>query len=1637
MNTTLDFMKMNRSLMILMLCVGSVSYVSGASTKFASLQHNVPNDAKGKVYITNKYGDGCSNERPEEVTFQNTLMTGATNGEVEGTGNVPFNVWVVMEYGYMPTTWSVISATESKISVSGVPTSNNTTFAEIVINSDAGQYLGGVVQSGTYPTGLLSIVFDRRQVDVEAGEYATPLNTLSWKNISVDVQATYRDYYGLTIDDFTASTSNNSLSWIRAGVPEYVGDYVVGVTKSEDGTLDITEENGGEISGKNARGITIVRATYTLDTDNKTSWINGNADVTMTLAPANGATADNSNTVTIPIPVDLTPRFDFKHLSTVKAATAGTEAEIWIEVNNFGELPISSENLTWECSFTNNTDNVFHAEVDDLQPILDPELGTIIGGKFLVQFMSSNAVNRETDLTLTAKWKDGDGGELCTFTPETKHHIKINMSDDPGYFIIQDDDTPITSYSTEIVNASTFAKTFAIVDNATMNTDKWRVTSTSSIWNVSIVENELCVESDKLTTAGEYECTIQVIGESAAGTNNEEDVTQSLTFSLKNRYAPITLMHVISTTNSITLQWPVSKYATGYQLQYKNASNTWVDVASQTITQEGDVVTGVVNELTIDTQYTFRLQTTVLDKGTFTSVNTIETQTTINAEDSKWTDMGVDLSSAYQDGLAIMDVLYILNNNECYIYEATPQLTYVLREKINPTTTRAGVVRGTSVVAPAGNLRVYITGSCENLFFISDAETKTIQTIAEANAADQAAPQVQYPGFHGWMQPINCDVYLHNVRLKAAVLQKFTSSSAGGYNYSTKTLMLLGLPVHVLVEADALLNRVWENTNPISASVFYLPDDNGNANTTNFHLLGENYLAGGMGYNIMAKLSLDVKNMNKNSKAYHVISHSRPNYGSAIAIKDASYFTGTPPQIKATFDAVWATGEITDGFLDVSTRRCVEADMGGLTNTWVPEGDNKIIRGHWVHIADKNYRYAPPFLTGGDHGTFEINGGHINLWPANGVTKDILYQEYISQIYPCCLKGGRTTNYLVCGNNEWDFVCTEQLFEPVGTYPSESGSSAGNTLATSGSKIMDFVKSWNNDGEPPALRLKGIGNTYPYGHFIVNGGTISADTYENSFAALQGSTNVADENLPDGTEPQPLFAPNVVVTGGTFQHPLYGTVLSEFRTGYGEDTNGDGSFKANDIVDPTVMTWEDAIKYNATNFRVTNGFVTPESVYRAEFKMDAANKDYSHYMDYTSLLDLPEASVGESEGITIAGLSGTPYRYGMTGVRSDDNNLCWFYFPKDANNKADGAPYSNYYIASGTTVEGCFDIRPYNLTVEKGGIFNEPGDETTGLYHVYGTPKYVLPAGSVTQDQYTLMAMPFDLARFEVKDNTDEKPFSFDAYVETDDNGSADNSNAYCYVYFLDYKEGEDRSGQDGLVEGVSDITTQFTKGYKDEFRMHYHTHTNGLMKRGKTYVVKFPKSTGGDGYWESWPITLVGESNSDVNGANAYTQHYRNERPTVNGHFYMDGNATFAQLSRSVIEGEVGAGQVYLVDHIRFTDDDFYAAEIPDPVPPMQGYLLSPAAFARKYPRLSDYTSDTDVTTGIDATGAEAWKAFATDRHIFVTPVADGDLQVYTVNGELVGTYPIIAGAQTIIPASAGMYILRSGDSVAKVVVP
>ncbi len=1056
--------------------------------------------------------------------------------------------------------------------------------------------------------------------------------------------------------------------------------------------------------------------------------------------------------------------------------------------------------------------------------------------------------------------------------------------------------------------------------------------------------------------------TLTLKGISTIGNVGENVDAVTLTLQFTNSYVDQNLK-ATTTEDAIELTWDENPYSPTYVLKRDG-----VQIATPAATATGYTDT----EADRTKIHLYTLETTVNGK-TYTKV-----------VKSMPLGMTVDLSAAYdENGKAVMDVLYVITSEtNCDIYDVQDDLTYAKRSgTYNPTTWRPGRIDGTAnskftkADGTPDNKRVYITGTCERLFWNG----------TNADGKDN---------YMGWMQPVNCHVYLDNVRLQAAKVFNDINSNGEVVEQQVRSSIYKKQTLSVGWDEQVtpdISDSVWVNKIPHSASVFYLPDGiDKTANTSSIHLKGNNYLGGSMAN--AWKFQLDIKVLLPIGGEIDVwpgVIHRTVNYCAPIALKDASWFEGrsfkngesdaqivinkkelrldpyaidTVPNITCKIDAVWVDGNIVDGYLDLATRTCQQGDLKLTENSMTPTADEyEFMYKSWTQHY--GYRYTPCLVTGGNHGKFVINGGRINMWPANGATDDIYYQGlYGNALVKAHIKvsGGHSANYLVCGSNLWANSCDGEMFK-----------NSSDVIATAASK-------WN---PAPYVAMYGVGQGYPVGSLEINGGTITTTTDPLSFAATYVDANgntVAAKNIDQDGTGQPLLGPkNVVITGGTFQTPIYAT------TKHGAGLASEAT------------KWSDAVT-DADKKIGTNAHNQTLSL--VDVAMPAANTDYSSYARNVHDMSEPNTNVGYLVNVGTA----TEYQYGMANVWSDPNAaLCHFYLPSTK-----GEFYKNYWVRKGETLDK-FDtfFKTNHLTVDQGGEITIANNFT-----IAGVPSY---RSTFTENTYQTMTMPFTVDTMFVTDA--DGRFDITGYVETTDNPSADNSKAYCYVYFLDYGG----NGNDGHGE-------QLAVGGGKAFTDYYHTHLVGsTMRKDKTYVIKFP-SVDNDNYWGKNMVTFRGTRGQTINGANAYQG---TARPTVSNTFLMDGNATFAKQGSAKL-----SGSYYVIDAATNGDDDFHATSLTE-LQPMQGYVVATEETMRRMPRIGRNQMP-DVTTDLGNTLAGATVIGGDDKIVVIPAAPATTVQVYAADGQLVGIYTAAEGTPTLIPATAGVYMVRIADSVTKVLV-
>ncbi len=771
----------------------------------------------------------------------------------------------------------------------------------------------------------------------------------------------------------------------------------------------------------------------------------------------------------------------------------------------------------------------------------------------------------------------------------------------------------------------------------------------------------------------------------------------------------------------------------------------------------------------------------------------------------------------------------------------------------------------------------------------------------------------------GWMQPVNTDIYLENVRLQAVA--------------DSKSYQLINENVPINDANDYNKQVVVEK----STAVFFLKEGE-----ARFHIKGVNYLGGQMcgRQNITVGTTILSKNVDGTIFV--------PKYSAPIEIQDQLMYgeNSTPADVVCRLDADWCGVNEKNAYLDLA----------------VPPISNSIYQQLNGPTYYSGYRYAPPLYTGGDHGKFIIDGGHINLWPANGHATDLLKQTSVSGI-DIKFEGGRYSNYLVCGTCGYNFEFKEKYFTISGGL-----AAVGVQIAISGLNM--------------SASSQGIGGGIAKGSLEINGGTITMNTDTNSFGYHYYLNNNKEEKTAENVQyGQPLLASNVKINGGTFLQPIYSI------TNHGVDSIRQWA--------DSISTWMNKTPSNTANFIVTEAPNSKnQTLVRTECLLPDPNTDYSHWQEDSLKLNRE----GRDECMIVVNpFEANQYVYGFTGVKSDAQSKGYFYLPS-----GNWKWSKNFFAKPLQPIESYEGYLPYNLTVEAGGIINEESDT-----RILGTPRYVR---TFTDNEYVALCMPFKVV------GISDAYGDMDAYVEKADNPDADNSNAYFYMYHMRDENGEPR-----------------TTGINESFRRNYHTHKTGdYMEQGRTYLVKFPNTTG-EPYWSTAPVTFRGEAMSTVKGSDAFALP---ESPNLDTTFVMGGNATFAEKALS--------GNYYVVDAATFGgDDDFHVKSNPT-LAPCEGFLLGNQPTMDRFrslgarPRPQENTPDEGTTTDHDIVEAEQGylAVYAAEGAIHVLAEYDTEAYIYTVAGQYITTLTLQAHQPQSVSVPQGVYLVRSNEEVKKAVV-
>lgn len=546
-----------------------------------------------------------------------------------------------------------------------------------------------------------------------------------------------------------------------------------------------------------------------------------------------------------------------------------------------------------------------------------------------------------------------------------------------------------------------------------------------------------------------------------------------------------------------------------------------------------------------------------------------------------------------------------------------------------------------------------------------------------------------------------------------------------------------------------------------SAAVFFLPEGSKNIvsdvttygdNNTTIHLRGRNYIAGQEGRTICVNIrawlcDATARCMSANQE----VTVSSP----PIQMKDTrEFFTYKP---LSTYKQTWVEHYTRNDNTNTdyiypwrAERDATKSNVPNINcsfdNQWVNEEVNEnayldltasqtFSRYHNNDAAAYNnsttYRFVPPLYTGGQNGKYIINGGHINLWPADG------YSGKFSMTRTLTISGfhisaqvenvGAYSNYLLCGSSQYGLTITSSNLGSAASYVS---------------KEVNLT-----------LNVHGVGGGYPVGSLIVNGGTISTVTDPNSFA------NVGKENIGNGGT---ILASNIQINGGSFRTSTVKSIT---------DPTAHLMVEGADNALPTAKRVDPKNKFNETLARTT---ITTDP----EGAALTANHDYSDTWASEPLMDRGV----DKKGWLIK--KGTEYIYG-TNMIADASGKAYYYLPASYTTQAKVKNYKldeeNQTVAtsSALTANPAWLLTINDVEWDGSSMIQHYAASDQVAISTRKAIRYVRPAtgsGSGYMDKWFGLYFPFAVQKI-----TEGMDTEINAYVP-----GADNSNSWFYMYHFD-----------------------------------------------------------------------------------------------------------------------------------------------------------------------------------------------------------------------------------------------------------
>lgn len=577
------------------------------------------------------------------------------------------------------------------------------------------------------------------------------------------------------------------------------------------------------------------------------------------------------------------------------------------------------------------------------------------------------------------------------------------------------------------------------------------------------------------------------------------------------------------------------------------------------------------------------------------------------------------------------------------------------------------------------------------------------------------------------------------------------------------------------------------------------------------------------------------------------------------------------PNINCSFDNLWINEEVNENaYLDLTA-----------SNTFSRYHNNDAA----AYNNSATYRFAPPLYTGGQNCKYIVNGGHINLWPADG------YAGNFSMTRTLTISGfgvsaqvanvGAYSNYLLCGSSRYNLTITSSNLGSAASYVS---------------KTVNLT-----------LSVHGAGGGSPVGSLVVNGGTISTVTDPTSFA------NAGKENIGNGGT---ILASNIQINGGSFRT---GTVKSiTDPTAHLMVQGATSALPAAKRVDPVN-------KHNETLGRTT---ITADP----EGTALAANHDYSDTWASEPLMN---------RGIDKKGWlikKGTEYIYG-TNMIADASGKGYYYLPASYTSQAKVKNYildnENQTIASSAALSA----NPAWILTLYDGEWN--GSSMVQNYASSGQVaiatkkgiRYVRPitaSGSGYMDSWFGLYFPFGVQKI-----TEGMDYAINAYVP-----GGDNSNSWFYMYHFDGTDitgtNEDFSAHQqpnsvpsGTMSANTAYMLQFPDDYWNTSTVMFHSADAATLPASSTALTATTAPTAANtfrlgGNKTATTKTLAKGYVLDAVAANSSAQHAGTEEDFV----YVE-NYTLKPFQMYMLASDATYGQYKIVGRKFIVQDNYDVVDV------------------------------------------------------------------------------------------------------------